>query len=135
MQRFVLFLLVGLTLCRAAVGAAATVEGPKACIKCGMDRTRFAHSRMVVAYADGTSAGVCSIHCAAEEMKESGGKRLGSLMVADYDSKELIAAKSAVWVMGGKKKGVMTSPAKWAFSGDEAARRFIRENGGEIATF
>jgi len=38
-------------------------------------------------------------------------------------------------VVGGKKKGVMTSPAKWAFSGDSEARKFVEQSGGSITPF
>jgi hypothetical protein len=44
-------------------------------------------------------------------------------------------AKAAIWVIGGKKQGVMTSVAKWAFAKKEDAENFREENGGEISTF
>jgi hypothetical protein len=34
-----------------------------------MDRVAFAHGRMLIEYADGTSVGTCSIHCTVVEMK------------------------------------------------------------------
>jgi len=37
--------------------AADKVEAPDDCKHCGMDRTKFAHSRMVVTYSDGNSTG------------------------------------------------------------------------------
>ena len=55
--------------------------------------------------------------------------------VADCDSKELVDAEKAVWVLGGSKKGVITGKAKWAFSSKESAERFIKANGGGIVTF
>ena len=115
--------------------ASGTVEGPQRCVSCGMDRTMFAQSRMVVSYSDGSSAATCSIHCAVEAIRKSGAKKVAALKVADYRSKELIDAKSAIWVVGGKPSGVMTSPAKWAFASSEGAQQFIKENGGSIASF
>jgi nitrous oxide reductase accessory protein NosL len=56
-------------------------------------------------------------------------------MVADYATKKLIDARSAVWVVGGRKSGVMTARAKWAFGSAEEARRFVVENGGTVSTF
>ena len=100
-----------------------------------MDRELFAYSRMLIVYADGTTAGECSINCAVIEMKQNRGKQVKSLMVADYASKELTDARSATWVTGGKKQGVMTSLAKWAFARQEDAQRFVKENGGRITTF
>jgi len=56
-------------------------------------------------------------------------------MVADYTTKELIDARTATWVVGGRREGVMTSLPKWAFAGEEDARKFVKENGGEVTTF
>lgn len=127
--------LLFLLLTASFAGAMATVEKPKACEKCGMDRTTFAHSRMLVVYADGTTVGTCSLHCAAEELQRNGDKPVRSLMVADYLTKELLEARSATWVVGGKRHGVMTALAKWAFAKAEEARKFVGENGGEINSF
>jgi nitrous oxide reductase accessory protein NosL len=118
-----------------AAAAADGVENPKACKQCGMDRTVFAQSRMLIVYADGTTVGACSIHCAAAELKQNSDRQVKSLMVADYTTLALIDAKTATWVIGGRKQGVMTSAAKWAFAREEDAREFMQENGGEISPF
>jgi nitrous oxide reductase accessory protein NosL len=114
---------------------ADAIENPRACQVCGMDRTVFARSRMLIVYADGTAVGVCSIHCAAEELKRHKDKEVKSLMVADYVTKKLIDAKTATWVIGGDKEGVMTSVPKWAFARQEEAQEFVKENGGKQASF
>lgn len=121
----------------ASVAAAAMeiIEAPKSCQICRMDRTMFAQSRMLVIYTDGVTVGVCSIHCAAEELMNHGKKQVKELLVADYSTKKLIDAKSAVWVVGGKKKGVMTSLAKWAFAREKEALRFVTKNGGAVKSF
>lgn len=118
-----------------AAGAADGVENPKICKQCGMDRTVFARSRMLIIYADGTTVGVCSLHCAAAEMRQNKGKQVKSLMVADYVTQELIDAKAATWVVGGNKQGVMTSLPKWAFAREQDAQNFVKENGGEVTPF
>ncbi len=41
----------------------------------------------------------------------------------------------ASWVIGGNKMGVMTKRAKWAFGAKEDAEKFIKENGGDLASF
>jgi len=58
-----------------------------------------------------------------------------SLQVADYDSKKLIDAKKAFWVIGGNKPGVMTATPKWAFAAKVDADRFIATNGGKLVSF
>ena len=115
--------------------AAEKVEAPDACKQCGMDRTKFGHSRMVVTYSDGSSTGTCSINCVVNDMKESKGKEVRSFQVADYNTRKLTDAKTAAWVIGGNKKGVMTPVAKWAFADKKDAEAFIKLNGGKSATF
>ena len=111
------------------------VEPPADCQLCGMNRTTFSHSRMIVTYKDGSSSGTCSINCVVADMKAQPGKEVKSFQVGDYNSKKLIDARKAVWVIGGRKKGVMTPVAKWAFADKKAADAFVKENGGRIATF
>jgi len=133
-RHLILLIMLLLFVCTAA-GAAEQVENPKECGLCGMDRAAFARSRMVITYADGATTGVCSLHCSLEDMKRNKDKQVKSLQVADYPSRELIDARTASWVVGGKQPGGMNSPAKWAFARSEDAEKFVKENGGEINTF
>ena len=105
------------------------------CPFCGMDRQQYAHSRMLIEYAEKGTTGTCSIHCAASEISVNRDKTLVSMRVADYPTGKLILAEKAFWVVGGNKAGVMTKRAKWAFKEKEQADRFIKENGGRQATF
>lgn len=107
----------------------------KSCKHCSMDREKFNYSRMLIEYEDGTSVGFCSIHCAAVELNQNKGKKVRSLLVADYTTKKLTDASAATWVVGGKQPGVMTSVAKWAFKEAEDAQKFVKENGGKISSF
>lgn len=113
----------------------ADVKAHQACPHCGMDREKFAHSRMFVTYADGSSAGLCSIHCAAIELKSGHGKTVKGVKVADLDSKKLVDAEKAAWVIGGSRKGVMTRNPKWAFAAKDDASAFVSKNGGKLATY
>ena len=135
MQKILMFLLLCLVLPYPAVSANPAVEAPKACQQCGMDRTTFAHSRMLIEYAANSVVGLCSLHCAAEELAKHKEKPVNSLKVADYKTKVLIDAGKAIWVIGGGKKGVMTFVPKWAFLQKEDAQAFVQENGGEVTTF
>ncbi|MGO9379635.1 MAG: nitrous oxide reductase accessory protein NosL [Dissulfurispiraceae bacterium] len=114
---------------------ASTVEDPKTCAVCGMDRNVYAHSRMLIVYADGTTVGLCSLHCAAEEMNENKSKQVKSIMVADYATTKLIDAKTAIWVIGGSKAGVMSYLAEWAFAEEKEAQAYVKEYGGKVSTF
>ena len=111
------------------------IQKEPACKYCGMDRGKFAHSRMLVTYDDGTALGTCSIHCLAVDLALNIDKTPQSLQVGDYNSKNLIDAEKAFWVIGGNKPGVMTKQAKWAFEKKADAEKFIMLNGGTLATF
>lgn len=105
------------------------------CPYCGMDRAKFAHSRVYMEYDDGTTVGTCALHCAAIDMALKIDKTPKSIMVGDFNSKKLIDAEKSFWVIGGDKMGVMTTRAKWAFEKEEDADQFIKEFGGKLSTF
>lgn len=118
----------------AAEGAEDVQKHPN-CKYCGMDRNKFNYSRMLTTYGDGSQFGSCSLHCTAIDLAVSMDKSPTSLQVADYNTKKLIDAEKANWVIGGKKPGVMTKVAKWAFEKPEDAMAFIKENEGKAAAF
>jgi copper chaperone NosL len=100
------------------------------CKYCGMDREKFAQSRMLIEYDDGTLVGTCSLHCTAIDLALNLDKTPKLLWVGDYSTKALINAEKAFWVIGGAKPGVMTKRAKWAFAQKEEAENFMKENSG-----
>ncbi|MDO9079864.1 MAG: nitrous oxide reductase accessory protein NosL, partial [Desulfuromonadales bacterium] len=105
------------------------------CSECGMDRKAYGFSRMLVIFPDGKEVGVCSLHCAVLVMDNHKAEPVKALLVADRNSHDLVPAEKAFWVLGGKKRGVMTMRAKWAFTSKEAAQDFVKEYGGEIVTW
>jgi nitrous oxide reductase accessory protein NosL len=121
----------------AAPAAAAdqAPEGVASCRQCGMDRAVFDTSRMLITHKDGNSVGTCSLNCVVTYMKEAKDGRVESFQVADYNTRKLIDARAAIWVIGGDRRGVMTQVAKWAFAGKEGAETFISQHGGKLATF
>lgn len=135
MKRLLLLGLLILLPMIAIAAAVEPVETPPSCQQCGMDRTRFAQSRMLVIYVDGTKVGVCSINCAVAETRSHPDQAVKTLLVADYATKKLIDARSALWVVGGQVRGVMTAQPKWAFSRQADAQHFIQLNGGEVTPF
>jgi copper chaperone NosL len=105
------------------------------CKYCGMDREKFAHSRMHIEYTDGTVVGTCSLHCAAVDLALNIDKTPKVVLVGDYNTKALIDAEKATWILGGSKMGVMTRNAKWAFLQKGDAEKFISQNGGKLAKY
>ncbi len=133
---FALAALCCLIVAPVAFGQAANdLAAHKACIHCGMDRTTYNYSRMLIQYDDGSAVGVCSIHCAATELARTIDKKPVAIKVGDFGTKQLIDAEKAVWVIGGTKPGVMSQRAKWAFEKKEDAETFIRTNQGQQTTF
>ncbi|MEI6079232.1 MAG: nitrous oxide reductase accessory protein NosL [bacterium] len=128
-------LLLMLLLATTVTTKAFCVEAPARCLQCSMDRTTFDYSRMLIEHTDGTTAGFCSLHCVVEYTKQNPSKAITAIKVADYNTKELIDAKKAVWVVGGKVHGVMTFLPKWAFTSKADAKAFIKKNGGKLSTF
>jgi nitrous oxide reductase accessory protein NosL len=140
MKRRHLILLAALLACRlaalpaAAAGFPDTEKYPR-CPFCDMDRDKFAHSRVLVTYDNGSESGYCSLHCAAISMAIHMDKAPVKIQVADYPSRELIDAEAAVWVVGGDRPGVMTRRAKWAFRERRQAEAFVSAHGGATAGF
>ncbi|MBK9518263.1 MAG: nitrous oxide reductase accessory protein NosL [Anaeromyxobacter sp.] len=137
MKQLALAALLSLALTPLVSLAAPTddVKAAPSCPHCGMDRAKFASSRMVIQFDDGTSAGTCSLHCAAVDLAVTLDKAPVALQVADMTGTQLIDAEKAFWVMGGGKPGVMTKRAKWAFADKAAAEAFAKEQGAALVTF
>lgn len=130
-------IIVAVVLLVGALAAYAQEDIKKAptCKYCGMDREKFSHSRISLEYEDGTATGVCSLHCAAVGLSMNAEKTPKAIWAADYNTKKLIDAQKASWVVGGKKPGVMSRRAKWAFEKREDAETYVKENGGMVAPF
>ena len=118
-----------------AVAAEKDIEKIPSCQYCGMDRGKFASTRMVVEYANGSTIGTCSIHCAAVDLAQSFGKEIKALKVADHRSGKLVDAEKAFWVVGAGIPGVMAAKSRVAFADKADAEAFRKEKGGEIADF
>jgi copper chaperone NosL len=118
-------------------GPAAVIEDIQshpACPICGMDRQQYAHSRMLIDYREGP-VGTCSIHCVGVDIAVNRHKTVRGIFAADYAGRQLVPAKTAFWVIGGDRSGVMTNRAKWAFGNRTDAEAFIRDHCGKLAAF
>jgi nitrous oxide reductase accessory protein NosL len=119
----------------AAVMAQPDIEQHPSCPYCGMDRAKFAHSRMLINYKGGSSVGTCSLHCVVIDQALKIDLMPAQVLVGDFKSKKLIDAERAYWVMGGDKMGVMTKRAKWAFENLKDAQDYIQAHGGKLVTY
>jgi len=134
---FPIFLIVAslLSLFVLTAFAETDIDQHRDCIQCGMDRKAYGYSRMLVEYKDGTQVGTCSLHCVVTELYSNKNREVSTFKVADRDTRQLIDAEKAAWTIGGKKRGVMTMRAKWAFSTRKEAQKFVASYGGTIATW
>ena len=107
----------------------------QSCAYCGMYRSKFGHSWVIITHEDGSSESVCSIHCAAIDLALHPDKTIGKITVGDYDTEKQIDADTAHWVIGGDILGVMTARAKWAFETKDGADNFMKKHGGRPANF
>ncbi len=109
------------------------------CPYCGMDRQQFHHSRMLILYTNEVPDAVCSLHCAAISLAINIDAEPKGLWVADSapndETKPLVDALSAVYLIGGSMPGVMTMRSKIAFGSEAAARAAQAAQGGETGDF
>lgn len=111
------------------------ISAHQACKYCGMDRGAFNFSRMLIEYEDGTVGAFCALRCGAVDLANNIDKTPKTIQVGDFNSKQLIDAEKAFWVVGGSKPGVMSRRGKWAFEKKDDAENFIRTNQGKLASF
>ena len=121
-----------LFLCAGFLGKLAHAEA-QSCLYCGMFRSKFEHSWVIITHEDGSREGVCSIHCAAIDMALHTDKSIRKITVGDFDTKKQIDANETYWVIGGDILGVMTVRAKWAFETKDRADSFMKNHGGRPA--
>ena len=135
MKRCILLTLALCFVLTAFAYAQEDIAKHPSCKYCGMDREKFAFSRMLIEYEDGAAVGTCSIHCTGIDLALNIDKFPKFFGVGDFMQKTLIDSEKAFWVLGGNKPGVMTKRAKWAFAQKEEADKFIQANGGTAVNF
>lgn len=109
------------------------------CPYCGMDRTKWHHSRHLVHYDDGLADGTCSIHCLAISLTLNIDRGPKAIYAADFGSqakiKPLVLVDKSTYLIGSKLKGTMSANSKMAFASKAAAKTAQKENGGKLADF
>jgi len=109
------------------------------CPYCGMDRTKWNHSRHLIHYDDDLVDGTCSMHCLAISLALNLDRGPKAIWTADFGSedsiKPLVGIDSAVYLIGSKLKGTMTASSKMAFADKATAEAAMAENSGELKSF
>lgn len=109
------------------------------CPYCGMDRTKWHHSRHMVHYDDGLVDGTCSIHCLAISLSLNIDRGPKAIYAADFGAnakiKPMVNVDDASYLVGSKLKGTMSAKSKMAFASSEAAANAQSAEGGELVEF
>ena len=109
------------------------------CPYCGMDRTKWHHSRHLVQYDDNLVDGTCSIHCLAISLSLNIDRGPKAIYAADFGSDEkikpLVEVDKASYLIGSKLKGTMSRNSKMAFASADAAKASQAGNGGDLGSF
>ena len=109
------------------------------CPYCGMSRNKWHHSRHLVQYDDDLVDGTCSIHCLAISLSLNLDRGPKAIYAADFGSdaetKPLVEADKATYLINSSLKGTMSMKSKMAFASAEAAKAAQKEHGGELGDF
>lgn len=109
------------------------------CPYCGMNRTKFNHSRHLVQYDDDLVDGTCSIHCLAISLSLNIDRGPKAIYAADFSSdskiKPLVEVDKATYLIGSKLRGTMSMTSKMAFASADTAKAAQGEQGGELGNF
>ncbi|MEA3277604.1 MAG: nitrous oxide reductase accessory protein NosL [Pseudomonadota bacterium] len=109
------------------------------CPYCGMDRTKWHHSRHLVQYDDDLVDGTCSIHCLAISLSLNLDRGPKAIYAADFGSSEeikpLVLVDQTAYLIGSKLKGTMTRDSKMAFASETAAQAAKTEQDGTLGSF
>jgi hypothetical protein len=66
-------------------GSALAQAQDEACQSCGMKKSMYGHSWIVLEHEDGSKVGLCSIHCGAIQMALNIDKPVTKVTVGDYN--------------------------------------------------
>ncbi|MBF0247360.1 MAG: nitrous oxide reductase accessory protein NosL [Alphaproteobacteria bacterium] len=111
------------------------LEKYPSCPYCGMNRTKFSHTRHLIHYSDDLVDGTCSIHCAAISLSLNLDRVPKAIYAGDAGSdapvKPLVNVDQAHYVIDPGKMGTMTKRSKFAYA-DKAKADAA---GGEVTNF
>lgn len=135
MMNRLLILIVFLCLLVPQGATAADETGRLSCHVCGMYLDQFHDTSCELERKDGKRYGTCGVACMIRLVNDEGGPdAFTSIMVHAWDTKELLSAQEASYVIGSRVIPDMI-PNVIAFSSREAAQEFVSKEGGDIVDF
>jgi hypothetical protein len=134
MKRPILLASVLVLLVSVGVWAGDGVER-ESCKVCGMYIDSFQDTAAAVEYKDGRKLATCGVACLVRLVNDEGGPdAFTAIMVRDWNTKRLVSASEAVYVIGSKIIPDMI-PNLIAFASKEDAEAFKEKQGGELINF
>jgi len=103
------------------------------CAICGMNLVMFYKTSHAATDMNGTVHQYCSLHCLTDHLRQ--GVELQNPQVVDVTSLKFIPVQEAYYVVGSKKHATMSRVSKYAFKSLDDAKKFQKENGGDIVDF
>lgn len=95
------------------------------CRYCGMERAKFSHTRHLLAYADDSVEGTCSLHCAAISLSLNMDRGPKAIYAGDAGAPSAVKPLALVdkmhYVLDPSKPGTMTKVSKYAYVDRAAA--------------
>ncbi|RJX28060.1 MAG: hypothetical protein C4531_12765 [Desulfurivibrio sp.] len=135
MRRILLIIVMAAALCAAGTGQAAETAGRPGCRVCGMYIDEYQHTANELTYKDGRHTEACGMACLLRIVQDEGGPdAFSSIMARDWESRELVPAAEATYVIGSRVIPDMM-PGIIAFRSREAAQKFVDAEGGEVLDF
>ena len=108
-------------------------EAKEHCSVCGMNLVMFYKTNHLATDENGNIHQYCSLHCFTDALRH--GAELKNPEVVDVTSLKFIPVLEAYYVVGSKKSATMSSISKYAFKSLDDAKKFQKENGGDIVDF
>jgi hypothetical protein len=106
-------------------------DSPELCSHCLMSRLRFARSRVIITLEIGTTIESCMVSHGLVIQ----GQAIKRIKVTEYNSKKLIEAKSAFWIINQSRQCPMSTIELWAFADEQSAQAYLQKHTGTLCTW
>jgi hypothetical protein len=113
--------------------AGGETDQQKWCPLCSMNLKMFWKTTHWLTFSDGKRTGYCSIHCASK-VYQARPTEIDQWEVADYDTKNLVNAHKAHFLIGSDLPGTMTPVSKLAFASLKTAKNYQKDRGGTLGS-
>ncbi len=134
MKKMVIYLVIAMLLIMIHASFRETeAQKPDKCLICGMDLSKFPHTRYTVTSQNGKTTATCGVQCGLL-LQLNLGKDFKSALATDFISAHPIQADKAVYLYKSSAVPDM-SPGFIAFGNETQAKNFQKGFGGDLLKF